>query len=215
MKRILVYGDSNTWGFIPLKATRYPEDIRWTGRLQMALGEDFRIIEEGLNGRTTNLDDPDMPDRNGLPYLAPCLLTHQPLDLLIIALGTNDLKEKFGREAADIADGVRSLLRVVETTTYAREPRQVQVLIIAPALLGQGIAESENSPDFTAHSDRVCRELGQALRELANEGGHEFIDLAELGEITGPDLVHFTEEGHRRIADLILNSLSSMRVQDA
>ena len=102
-KTILCYGDSNTWGFTPIDAVipitnkkiapikRYNRKEKWTGRLQKLLGENYYVIEEGLNGRTTNLNYHIPPDRNGKTYLPPCLYTHAPIDLVILALGTNDL----------------------------------------------------------------------------------------------------------------------------
>ena len=51
MKNILCYGDSNTFGFT-LHGGRHPYDVRWTGRLQLALGPAYRVIEEGCGGRT-------------------------------------------------------------------------------------------------------------------------------------------------------------------
>ena len=53
MYRILCYGDSNTWGYIPLTEKRYPPEVRWTGRLQRLLGPDYQVLEDGLSGRTT------------------------------------------------------------------------------------------------------------------------------------------------------------------
>ncbi len=107
MKNILCYGDSNTWGYIAGKfdmttmyMERYPRTIRWTGRLQKLLGDDFYVIEEGLNGRTTNLEGIDPPDRNGKTYLLPCLYTHSPLDLVVLMLGCNDLKNVYGRSCS-------------------------------------------------------------------------------------------------------------------
>src|SRR5215510_7647193 len=92
MKRILCYGDSNTWGYNPVTQDRFDTHERWTGSLQQALGSNCVVIEEGLNGRTTVWDDPIEGYKNGAAYLIPCLTTHRPLDLVIIMLGTNDLK---------------------------------------------------------------------------------------------------------------------------
>ena len=101
-RTILCYGDSNTWGYVPqspaeknLTIQRYPRHIRWPGILQNLLGEKFHVVEEGLNSRTTNLDYPIPPDRNGKTYLPSCLYTHAPIDLVILALGGNDLKNSF------------------------------------------------------------------------------------------------------------------------
>ena len=92
MKNILCYGDSNTWGFIPGSGKRYTEDIRWTGLLQRGLGHGYQVIEAGVNGRTTSFDDPFCNYLNGWKSLPYSLLSAKPVDLLIISLGTNDLK---------------------------------------------------------------------------------------------------------------------------
>ena len=103
MKSILCYGDSNTWGYDPQTRSRFPHDVRWTGVLASSLGTGYRVVEEGLNGRTTRWDDPIEAGRNGLTFLQPCLESHLPLDLVIVMLGTNDLKQRFGLSASDIA----------------------------------------------------------------------------------------------------------------
>ena len=100
MKTIMCYGDSNTWGCIPLAGPqpprRYGPAQRWPGVLRRELGDGYWIVEEGLNGRTTVWDDPLEPFRSGKELLAPCLMTHEPIDLVIVMLGTNDLKRRFG-----------------------------------------------------------------------------------------------------------------------
>jgi len=100
MKTIMCYGDSNTWGCIPLTGQqpprRYGPAQRWPGVLRRELGDGHWIVEEGLNGRTTVWDDPLEPFRSGKELLAPCLMTHEPIDLVIVMLGTNDLKRRFG-----------------------------------------------------------------------------------------------------------------------
>ena len=95
MTVIVAFGDSNTWGYDPASARGFRADVRWTGVMQRELGPAIAVIEEGLNGRTTVFDDPIEPDRRGADYLPPCLRSHAPLDLLIIALGCNDLKPRF------------------------------------------------------------------------------------------------------------------------
>jgi lysophospholipase L1-like esterase len=100
MKTILCYGDSLTWGFNPKTKKRMGEKERWTGVLKINLGQDYHIIEEELNGRTTVWDDPfNGGYKNGMEYLIPCLGSHKPLDLVILFLGTNDLKTRFSLSA--------------------------------------------------------------------------------------------------------------------
>ena len=106
---VLCYGDSNTYGSVPGGGDRFPRDVRWPGVLAARLGDGWHVVEEGLGGRTTVFDDPILPDRNGKTYLLPCLLSHQPIDLVVVFLGTNDLKARFSASPADIAGGVAVL----------------------------------------------------------------------------------------------------------
>ena len=121
MKTILCYGDSNTWGYDPQKGGRYPKPIRWTSVLQETLGKNFDIIAEGLNGRTTVWDDPvEGEHRNGKKYLLPCLHTHKPIDLVILFLGSNDLKYRFSVTSEDIAKSVLSLVNIIKKAKQDR-----------------------------------------------------------------------------------------------
>ena len=86
-------GDSNTWGYDAETNGRFPDDVRWTGRLSERLGDSYTVIEEGLSGRTTVFEDPLNEGMSALPYLYPCLMSHAPLDYMVVMLGTNDCKE--------------------------------------------------------------------------------------------------------------------------
>jgi lysophospholipase L1-like esterase len=96
---VLCFGDSNTNGISgdDENYVRLPAAVRWTGRLQRLLGDGYYVIEEGLNGRTTDLDYANRPGCNGRTYFGPCLQSHHPLDVVVIMLGTNDLKAEFNR----------------------------------------------------------------------------------------------------------------------
>ena len=87
MKRILCYGDSNTWGHMPAKGTRYGADIRWPTVAGSILGSEYQIIEDSISGRTTVFEDPNLAGRNGYDCLKYSLLAHLPIDLMIIAIG--------------------------------------------------------------------------------------------------------------------------------
>ncbi len=110
-KRIVCFGDSNTWGYDPVNHTRYDESTRWTMVLQSLLGEEYQLIEEGQNGRTIANPDPwEWGTKCGLDYALPMIETHNPFDLLIIMLGSNDLKKKFSLPAPDIAGSLQNML---------------------------------------------------------------------------------------------------------
>ena len=109
-KHIVCFGDSNTHGYRASNDSRYDEQERWTCLLQKQLGDDYLIIEEGLSGRTTCFPDPIHEGLSGLDYIYPCLMSHEPVDLLVIMLGTNDTKERFGASATCIALGLKRLI---------------------------------------------------------------------------------------------------------
>ena len=131
-KTILCYGDSNTWGWNPATQSRYVRDERWPGVLRQELGEGYLVIEEGLNGRTTVWDDPIEGYKNGKEYLIPCLETHKPIDLVIIMLGTNDLKARFSVPACDVAAGAGVLVDIIAKSETGPGDGAPQVLLIAP-----------------------------------------------------------------------------------
>ena len=126
MKTILCYGDSNTWGYNPRTQDRFPIAERWTGVLAHKLGAEFRVVEEGLNGRTTVWDDPIEGYKNGKEYLIPCLESHRPIDLVVIMLGTNDLKKRFSVSAYDIAQSVGVLVEIVQEARRDRTEARLE-----------------------------------------------------------------------------------------
>src|SRR3990170_7186772 len=123
MRAVLCYGDSNTFGTATVERPdgRYAPDERWPGVLKAALGPDWLVIEEGLGGRTTVSDDPvEGVDKNGRTYLYPCLMSHRPLDVVVVMLGTNDLKARFNASAWYIAESVGALVKIVKTAGAGR-----------------------------------------------------------------------------------------------
>ena len=108
--RILCIGDSNTWGYMPGSGKRYEKEVRWTGRIAQALQQEYEVIEEGMNGRTTAFTDRIEPGTCALDYLYPCLISQFPLDYIIVMLGTNDTKIRYGVNAVEIGYGIDEVL---------------------------------------------------------------------------------------------------------
>ena len=134
---ILCFGDSNTWGYKPDKSGRYDENIRWTGLLQKKLGSGYHIIEEGLCGRTTVFQDELREGRRGLDLIGVTVEMHNPIDLMIIMLGTNDTKERFNASPACIGIGMERLAMKAETVAAWRGGKP-KLLIVAPPHIGAG-----------------------------------------------------------------------------
>ena len=139
MKYVLCYGDSNTWGCKPEDHERYEFYERWPGIVQKDLGDEFRIYENGLNGRTTVFEDPIEEGRCGKEGFLYLLESCSPLDAVVIMLGTNDCKLRFGMPAWDIGWGMDLLLQYVgkanchTTVSYTHldvYKRQVSYLVV-------------------------------------------------------------------------------------
>ncbi|WP_395168368.1 SGNH/GDSL hydrolase family protein [Piscirickettsia salmonis] len=166
MKTILCYGDSLTWGYNPENSGRYSFDQRWTGVLQENLGDDYRVIEAGLNGRTTIYDDPMMDGvmRNGAAFLPVYLESNMPVDLVIFLLGTNDLKAHISGQANEIALGCGSLVRKALYSCMGPNGGAPQVLLLSPPHLGEtsGLmntifgSQKEVSMQISSHYENVA-----------------------------------------------------------
>ena len=140
-KRIVCFGDSNTWGYDPVSGKRFDEDTRWTGRLQKLLGEDYCVIEEGQNGRTIASPDPwEWGTKCGMDYVLPMLESQMPVDVLVIMLGGNDLKRKFHLPAPDVAGSLQNMLLRVRShlRVYLNSP-QTRILVVAPRGLPKAV----------------------------------------------------------------------------
>ncbi|HEV2109472.1 MAG TPA: SGNH/GDSL hydrolase family protein [Thermomicrobiales bacterium] len=206
MKTILCFGDSNTWGYDPSTRLRFDPSLRWTGMLQRGLGAGYRVIEEGLNGRTTVWDDPLSPGRNGLTYLRPCLESHQPLDVVTIMLGTNDLKRRFGLAPSDIAEGAGVLAQVVKQTLAVQLEGAPRVLLIAPPptakltkLAGMFDGAGEKSREFSTH-----------YRRNAEWNGCAFLDAGRVVQSSDLDGIHFEAPEHRKLAEAVAVEIRRM-----
>lgn len=182
-ERILCYGDSLTFGVVPGHNKRYGPSERWTGALQDLLGAEYEIIEEGLGGRTTNLDDLSPIGRNGLQYFSGCLLSHLPLDLIIILLGTNDLKKKFNREPETVANSLKEYWNSIRFACKYLEERQPVLLLLSPPLVKENLVPTEWG--FAGAGEKSAR-LSELYSLIAKEIGAEFLSLSEI--ITSSDL---------------------------
>ena len=200
MKEVLCYGDSNTWGYNPATQERYTRDERWTGVLQKNLGDGYHVIEEGLNGRTTVWDDPiEGEHKNGKTYLVPCLETHQPLDLVIIMLGTNDLKKRFSASAYDVAQGAGVLVDIVNKSVCGRNGKPPKVLLLAPPPLGK---LTELAEMFEGGLEK-SRKFSQYFQQVAREHSCEFFDTSTVIRSSDIDGIHLEKQDHKALGEAV------------
>ena len=199
MRQIVCFGDSNTYGLIPKGGGRYPWGVRWTSRLNERLGLDrYRVIEEGLCGRTTIFDDLFRENRNGSKWISGVLETSGESDLVIVMLGTNDCKTVYGASAELIGKGVRKIIHLIRQ--YAKGS---EILLISPIHLGEQVWKPEYDPEFSKASVQVSKELAEVYRRIATEEQVHFLAASEYAEPSETDQEHLNEEGHKKLADAV------------
>jgi lysophospholipase L1-like esterase len=207
MYEILCFGDSNTWGYVAGTGGRYPWEKRWPGVLARELGGDVSVIEEGQNGRTTVWDDPVEGRKNGLAYLVPCLESHAPLDLVVLMLGTNDLKQRFSVPPFDIGWSVRSLLEAIRRSASGRDGNPPATLLLAPPPLGR-ISEFA---ELFAGGPKKSRKLAPHYREAAGAFGADFLDAGAVAAVSDVDGVHLDAAGHEALGRAVAAKVSEIR----
>lgn len=201
-KTIVCYGDSNTHGYNSSNMGRFSEKERWTCLLSDLLGPGYLVREEGLSGRTTSFEDPLFEGLNGFSGIHSCLLTHEPLDLLIIMLGTNDVKERFSATPGNIAKGLERLTtKAIHTPEAWRD--KANILIIAPPPIGEDYYETEVGPEMGKGCSEKSKALSPLYRQVAARLGCHFLDASEIPGVTmyPYDYMHLSLEGHRRLAE--------------
>lgn len=177
--------------------------------MQEALKEEqVRIIEEGQNGRTTVWDDPIEGMKSGLKYLIPCLESHSPLDVVVLMLGTNDIKQRFSLSASDVAAGAETLVKTIKM--YFRENREPvpEILLVSPLKIREEIVNHKFSPMFGGErAVKISGELAGYYRETAKRQGCAFLDAASVTMPGAEDSVHLDPEGHRVFAEAVTEKL--------
>lgn len=192
MKRIVCYGDSNTHGHTPGTGLRQPEEVRWPCVLRRNLGEGYQVIEEGLNGRTIDLEDPDTSGRNGMMYLAPCLRSHEPVDLLILMLGTNDVKAIFPTTPETIA---ASMGKMIDTAKEELAGGKILLVGPPPILPEMRYSEFGEMYGYEAAVPKAAA-LRPLYRELAAEKGVFYWEASDAAEVSLIDALHLSAKGN-------------------
>ena len=210
MKHILCFGDSNTYGFNPKNnGFRFDFDVRWTGILQKGLGANFRIIEEGYNGRTILTDDFMDNSKSSRNYISPCILSHRPLDLIIVCLGTNDLKRRFDLSAMDLARQMKELICIIRNQDYEDKPVP-EILLMSPIELGDEIALLGDGASFDEKSVRRSKELPKHYQELARTMKCRFFAASSAANPSKTDHIHLDEQGHKNLAHALIKEIKDI-----
>ena len=205
VKNILCYGDSNTWGYVPGTGERFSWEQRWPGILQRSLGKSFHVIEAGLSGRTTVFDDPGAAGCNGLTSLGTLLDSCPPLALVILMLGTNDLKHHLNVSAIETAQGIERLVETIAMYSGSAVQHLPQILIVSPPGIHTG---SLPSGALFQGAPEKLREFPRLFADVASNKGCHFLDAAQLVNPSPVDGVHLDEQGHALLARAITRTLA-------
>lgn len=196
MRTVLCYGDSNTHGQVPggTLFERYPYHQRWPGVLARQLGSRWHVIEEGLSGRTTVRDDPiEGSVKNGRTYLRACMMSHAPLDLIIIMLGTNDLKARFGQPASEVAMGVGCLIYDIKELAPGPAGTCPEILVVSPPPMLSDIKEWEQ---IFKNAPPKSRELALEFEIISDSLEVHFFDAGSVVECDPLDGFHINDNAH-------------------
>ncbi|MCW5695562.1 MAG: SGNH/GDSL hydrolase family protein [Bauldia sp.] len=200
VRSILCYGDSNTYGAVPTLARvgrhRFAPDRRWPGVLRKLLGPGWDVIEEGHPSRTTVHDDPiEGANKNGLRALPTCLESHMPLDLVVLMLGTNDLKHRFSVTPNDIADSIEVLIRTVQRSEAGPAGVPPAVMVIAPPPMQEVDWLGEMFRGGAVKSVLLPALVGEAAKRT----GAAFLNAADIVESSAVDGIHLDSDAHQRL----------------
>ena len=207
MSLVLCFGDSNTHGTPPMEAEgeyrRFGADQRWPTRMARALG--WEVIEEGLPGRTAQWGDAVMgPIMNGIDGLKIALQSHGPIDWLVIMLGTNDAKARFGASPEAITGGIAALLDIAQSPEMQERHNGFRVLLVCPPPVMEGVGPIAKQ-FYGAHRRGVA--LPKLYKALAASRGVRFLDAGDVMQVSPQDGVHFDAENHALLATAVAAAL--------
>ena len=209
-KRILCFGDSNTWGYIPTGG-RYDEHTRWPMHMGELLGKEWAVIEEGFNGRTCVYDDPvEGGYKSGVNYLPPCLMSHNPLDIVAIMLGTNDTKCRFGLTPMTIGQSMMQLVRACKLYGMDANGDAPHIIIVAPPPILDNLMQTRHAECFGEQAMAVSKGLGPELLRVSKLLRVDFFDAAPYAEVSRLDAVHMTANGHIRLGEAMAQKVKTI-----
>ena len=210
MKQILAFGDSNTWGLVPGTWDRYPEYVRWTGILRKAvMQQGFRILEDGVCGRTTVFDDPARPLRKGLDSI-PRYKDVEGIRAVILMLGTNDCKKIFRATPEQIGCGLEQCIAHFEEFLPPEK-----ILVISPILLGPEVWKPEKDPAFDQVAVEICAGLRNVCEAIAQKRGNAFLAASDYAQASPVDDEHLNAEGHEHLAAAIIQKVRQLNLSAA
>lgn len=201
MKKVLCFGDSNTFGYIPVSGKRYDKNTRWTGILTQKLSPDYEVIEAGGNNRNGFTDSKDGYIFTGYKIL-PKYLSEKP-DIVVLAIGINDVQKFYKPELQDIENGLTLMSKTILDSSAS-------LIILAPPILNEDVLKGNFVILFDEGSVELSKSLPNIYKTVAQKLNCSFIDLNEYVKPSTSDGLHYLPESHKIIADLVFEKISNL-----
>ena len=198
MKKIVCYGDSNTFGFNSKNGSQFDDGICWTSVLQRNLGEGYKVINEGMCNRTGFVENPDGFIFDGPKHFAEFISKSDNIDILILWIGTNDLMFQYNITSETIENGLKNLIELAKT-------KAKKIIIIPPVILSKKILDSYFANMFDETSIKKSKEVGKIHKKLAQNYDCEYFDVNEFVKPSDVDGLHYDETSHKIIADKLVS----------
>lgn len=203
-KVVVCYGDSNTWGDDPNSEGRHLADVRWPGVLQINLGNDYEVVNEGLCGRTFVVEDPKKTFRTGITHLRSILDTNEPIDIITVMLGTNDMKSTYNLLAEDISNHLEQTIQFIQ-----KESPETNIIIICPSSVTNPM--SRELDECLAQAPELSRKLPPLYEEVAEKYGCLYLDASEFINLENTDGYHLSAEHHALLGNKVAEIVKTIK----
>lgn len=207
-KTILCYGDSNTWGNVPRSDNRYPRSVRWTGVLQKLLGEEYEVISEGLCGRTFVAEDVAKPHRTGTTHLRAILESADPIECVIVMLGTNDIKTTYNLSAVTIASHLEETIKLIQSPNNELEKVPNIVVVCPPPVIHP---ETNDLDSRMVNGIELFKLLPDLYKEVAEKYACRFVNAADYVSSSKIDGYHLDAASHGKLGEIIMNEIVNLK----
>ena len=201
MKKILCFGDSNTFGFNPKNGKRFDEQTRWAGKLKIALKNKFEVIEKGANNRCGFTENKESTELSGLIVIKK-YLELKP-DIIILAVGINDLQKIYDNDEKAIYFGLKAFVEEI------KKENNPNIILLVPSTIKENILNSFFNTLFDEKSIEKSKKLPKIYQKIAKEFELDLIDLNNIAETSSTDGLHYDVEGHKKIADKLIEFIKT------
>lgn len=199
MKKILCFGDSNTYGYNPENCSRYSIFERWSGILSKNLAN-FKIIEKGCNNRTC-FSNP-IKELNSIQILPECL--NEKFDIIILQIGINDLQFAYNTDLNQLKRKLIELINIINNNQAS------EIIIFCPNEIDKCILNSYFAQLFDNTSISKSKKLNKIFKGISKETKAKVFYLSDITKTSAIDGLHFDIENHKKIADVLINYINEI-----